>query len=310
MNIGWIAAVALAAQVSTARSVPSAQPRAQVKDCLVSCIDDVQLSSEESGLIVSIDVRDGAQVQEGTLLAKINDRQAQAARQIAVAELAAAKEKAGNDINVRYARAARDVAQKELESATEANRKVPGTKSYIELEKLRLTMQQAALQIEQSQHEQLLAKYDADAGAAKLDGAEDDVLRRHIKSPLNGEVVEIMFRPGEWVQPGDKVMRLVRLDRLRIEGFVSARDFSPGELDHRPVSVEVELSRGRRERFTGQVMFVNPLVQPGGDFRIRAEVVNRQENNQWLLRPGLEADMLIDMTATAAAAPAANDPRR
>ncbi|HWA98368.1 MAG TPA: HlyD family efflux transporter periplasmic adaptor subunit [Pirellulales bacterium] len=307
MNVGWLAVVLLTGQVGSTQSAPSVG-QARVKDCLVSLIDEVQLSSEESGLIVSVEVREGAQVQEGALLARINDRQVQAARLIALAEQQAAQEKAENDINVRYAKAARDVAQKELESAMEANRKVPGTKSYIELQKLQLTVEQARLQIEQSQHEQTVAKFDAEARTAKLAAAEDDIVRRHIKAPFNGEVVEVLFRPGEWVQPGDKVMRLVRLDRLRIDGFVSAKDYSPGELDHRPVSVEVELARGRRERFPGQVVFVNPIIQPGGDYRVRAEVVNRMDRGQWLLRPGVEADMLIDTTATAAAP--TNEPRR
>jgi hypothetical protein len=33
----------------------------------------------------------------------------------------------------------------------------------------------------------------------------------------------------------------------------------------------------------------------GGVFRIWAEVTNREENNHWVLGPGLPADMLIDL---------------
>ena len=185
-----------------------------------------------------------------------------------------------------------------------------GTKPYIELEKLHLTVEQARLQIEQSQHEQTVAKFDAVARAAKLDAADDDIERRHIKAPFDGEVVEVLFRPGEWVHPGDKVMRLVRLDRLRIDGFVSAMEYLPGELSGRMVVVEVELARGRRERFAGEVTFVNPVVQPGGDYRVRAEVVNRQDRGQWVLRPGLEAEMVIDMNSQASTAAAPLPPKR
>ena len=51
------------------------------------------------------------------------------------------------------------------------------------------------------------------------------------------------------------------------------------------------------------ITFVNPLVQAGGEYRVWAEVVNRQENGEWLLRPGLEAEMTIDV-GTLAARPA------
>ncbi|HEX3868978.1 MAG TPA: biotin/lipoyl-binding protein, partial [Pirellulales bacterium] len=164
MTTAWMVMVLVSGQVSAGGSSSTSQAR--VKDCLVSLIDDVQLSSEDSGLIVSVEVREGDQVRHGDQLGTINDRQAQAAKRIAVAEHAAAREKAENDINVRYASKACDVAKKEYESSADANRKVSGTKSYIELEKLRLTVEQASLQIEQSQHDQAVAKYDSDARAA------------------------------------------------------------------------------------------------------------------------------------------------
>ena len=308
-KLGWMVLLALVmfAPLALGAEVVSPPPgQARIKDCLVSLIDDVSLSAEEAGLMIALEVREGAQVKPGDMLARINDNQAQAARQVAEAEYGGAKEKAENDVNVRYAQAARDVAQKELESSQEANRKVPGTKSYIELQKLSLAVKQAELQIEQAKHEQVIATFDADARKAKFDSAENDIKRRHILAPFNGEVVEVSLRVGEWVQPGDKVMRVVRLDRLRVEGFISAKDVLPGEVDKRPVTVEVELARGRRERFTGQMVFVNPLVQPGGDYRVRAEVENRLEANQWLLRPGTEADMTINISTSAARVPAVN----
>ena len=34
---------------------------------------------------------------------------------------------------------------------------------------------------------------------------------------------------GEWVQQGDTVMRLVRVDLLRVEGYLNAKDYRPSE---------------------------------------------------------------------------------
>jgi macrolide-specific efflux system membrane fusion protein len=296
MFASYLAAMmVLAAPGGETVTPPPSQVR--IKDCLVSLIDDVQLSAQEPGLLISLDVREGAQVKVGDLLGRINDDQAQAAQKVADGEYRGAREKADNDVNTRYATAARDYAQAELDANKDANKRAPGTKSFVELEKLRLAVVQAALQIEQSQHEQVIAKFEADARQAKLESATNDIARRKMLSPIHGEVVEVLFRVGEWVQPGDKVMRVVRLDRLRVEGFISAKDVLPGEVDKRPVTIEVELARGRRERFSGEVVYVNPLVQPGGDYRVRAEVENRMEANQWLLRPGTEAEMIITIGA-------------
>jgi hypothetical protein len=85
------------------------------------------------------------------------------------------------------------------------------------------------------------------------------------------------------------------MDRLRIQGFINANKYSPAEVANRPVTVTVELAHGRQESFVGKVTFVSPMVELGGDFRIYAEVLNRQENDQWLLRPGQNANMTINI---------------
>ncbi|HEX5105349.1 MAG TPA: HlyD family efflux transporter periplasmic adaptor subunit, partial [Pirellulaceae bacterium] len=85
------------------------------------------------------------------------------------------------------------------------------------------------------------------------------------------------------------------IDRLRVEGFVSATDVAPGELAGRPVTVEVQLSRERSDRFRGQVVFISPLVQAGNKYRVRAEVANRTENGQPVLRPGMSATLTIEL---------------
>ncbi|MBS0208270.1 MAG: HlyD family efflux transporter periplasmic adaptor subunit [Planctomycetes bacterium] len=281
-------------------SQPSAG-HAHVARAVVKLIDDVEVPAEEAGRMMAVHVCEGDRVEEGkTILAQLEDSRAAAAMRIATADYKAAQEKAQNDINVRFAKAAANVAQADLEANREANRRVPGTRPAIEMKKLELTYNQAALQIEQAEHEQLVAMLEADAGAAKLEAAQVDLRRRQLIAPLNGEVVEIRFRPGEWVQPGDKVLRVIRLDRLRIEGSVNARDYTPADIANRPVTVRVKLSRGREEVFTGQVVFVSPIVQFGGDFQVLAEVTNRRDGAGWLLRPGIEADLLIDTSAAAA----------
>ena len=84
-------------------------------------------------------------------------------------------------------------------------------------------------------------------------------------------------------------------DRLRVDGFVSGNDYAASEIANRPVTIEIELARGRKEAFQGRVVFVNPLVQAGNRFRVSAEVQNRQEEGQWLLNPRSTATMTIHL---------------
>ncbi|NUQ60838.1 MAG: HlyD family efflux transporter periplasmic adaptor subunit, partial [Pirellulales bacterium] len=134
----------------------------------------------------------------------------------------------------------------------------------------------------------------------ELDAAGLDVERRQITSPLDGVIVKRHLHEGEWVRPGDPVLHIVRMDRLRIEAFLDARQVSPGEVDGKPVVVEVALAHGRTEPFPGKIVFVSPTVEAGPRFLVKAEVINRKENEHWLLRPGQNARMSIQWKQPAA----------
>jgi len=82
------------------------------------------------------------------------------------------------------------------------------------------------------------------------------------------------------------------MNRLHVTGHVSAAQFGPQEISGRAVSILVRLERGRTERFTGKITFVHPEVN-GGDYLVRAEIQNRREGDQWILRPGLNVDMTV-----------------
>lgn len=275
---------------------PSPPGQARIERCLVTLVKDVRVSSEEAGVLDLVEVREGLEVKKGGLLAQIRDKQVQIQRRVAIAERDVAIEKSRNDINVRYAKAARDVALKEYELNSQANKTVPGSKSIVEMEKLWLTATQATLQIEQSTHELEIARLECEARVAKVEAADDDIRRRKILAPIDGVVVEVVSREGEYVEPSKPVFRIMDLEHLRVEGFLNVKDFSPGDVAGRSVEVTVTLARGVQEKFKGSVVFVHPQVQAGGEFQVRAEVTNTRDpaSGQWRLRPGLIADMMID----------------
>lgn len=299
MNLVQVAAVAAAmfAQLPAPSAGPATAtpPGAIVHDrSMVSLIYDIPLAAPDEGLVTSIAVREGSRVQQGTLILQLDDRQAQTARRVAEAELNVVKQRALNDVDVRNAQAARNVAEAELRQNQDANRRVPGTKSALEIRRLELAVTQTELEIERAQHEQRITGHQADALQARLDQALDDVERRKVVAPMDGEVIELQVQPGQWVRAGETVARMVRLDRLRVECFVDPAKVSPKEVADRPVRVHVALERGRMETFVGQIVFVQQINEAHGRYRVRAEVANRQEAGQWLLRPGQQADMTIE----------------
>jgi multidrug efflux pump subunit AcrA (membrane-fusion protein) len=264
-----------------------------LKHCLVTAIDDVQVPALRPGQLTAIHAREGARVEPESVVAQLNDAETKIQLRAANAERDVAAARAKSDIEVRYAQATHAVAVAEHRMSEEANKDVKAV-STVELERLKLSAEQAALKIEVGKFEREVRMTESGTTQAKAELAEHEVLQRQIRAPIGGEIAEYYVRIGEWVEVGRPVLRIVRLDRLRVEGFVHVRDSFPGEVLGRSVKVRLELARGEQREFSGRVTFVSPLVQAGGDYRIWAEIDNRREQDQWLLRPGLQAEMLLE----------------
>jgi multidrug resistance efflux pump len=268
-------------------------PAATIPHCLVSVIDDVQVPAQESGLLQAVHIEDGTLVKKGELIAQIDDRQPKLQRYAAEMERDAALAKASDDIEVRFALASLEVANADLASSDSINAQTPGGVPASEVRKLRLTKRRAELQIDKSKLDLSVAKMTAEVNDAAVKSAEHTIERRRIAAPMDGVVVARLKQTGEWINAGEAVARLVRMDTLKVEGLLSAADFNPSELIEQPVRVEVELAHGRRAQFEGIIINVSPLVTAGNKYRVRAEVLNRAEKGEWLLRPGMSAVMAI-----------------
>ncbi|NBW96866.1 MAG: HlyD family efflux transporter periplasmic adaptor subunit [Planctomycetia bacterium] len=287
--LGCLAAAASAGAADS----PGGDP--VIQRCLVSLIEEAKVPAREAGVLVELRVREGDVVEKGALIAKIDDDQPQMERRKARAEHDQAVAKSESDVDVRYAIAAEQVAEAEHLKALESHAKVPGSVTEVERSRLKLNEKKGELQIEQAQLEQRLNTLAAQSKEVEVLAAENAIDRRLIRSPLDGVVVQLFPHQGEWLQPGDPLARVVRTDRLRVEGYVDAARLDPADVSGRPVEVEVVLAGGRREKFTGRIVFTSPLVESGGDYRVFAEVDNRQDpaTRQWLLRPGQTATMTI-----------------
>lgn len=247
--------------------------------------------------------------------------------------------KAANDVAVRHAVKSRDTSKAEFDRAVQARKAFEKSISQTELDRLKLVLERNELEIEKAQFEKDLAdlqqqieessiieqdqivdrlklsveqaqlqnEVDAltrDVKARMLDQAKLQLARRGLRSPLDGEVAEVFRHRGEWLEPGQRVMRIVRLDRLKVEGFVDSRAITSSL---RGASVRVRVTPNDEDKpaiVKGKIVFISSEIDAvNGQVRVWAEV----ENPDLVLRPGLPAEMIIDTTsrtATNTASPA------
>ncbi len=288
-----VALVAVAGPPGAAPPLSGSLQQATIPRCLVSVLNEVDVPTEEAGRLVTLQVKEGDVVEVGQALGQLDDQQERLSREAAMLERDAALTRANDDIEVRFARASLNVADAELSQSLEINRKRSGAVTLSEIRRLKLARHRAELQIDRSNLELKVSMMNAKVQEAAVKSAEAAMGRRRLTAPLPGVVLTTYHEPGEWLDAGAPVARIVRMNVLRVEGFLSAGEYSPAEIDGKRVVVEVELERGRREQFAGVVSFVSPLVHAGNKYRVRAQVTNRAQGRHWLLRPGMEAKMTI-----------------
>ena len=264
-----------------------------VEGCLVSLIDEVQVASPVNGLLKSIDVKEGQPVNVDQVIVRLEDTDVQIARRVASGEEQVAIREAENDVNVRAADKAAEVAKAELAESHAANQQMEGVIPPQQVRRELLTWQRALLQGEVAEHELGVAGITAIVRHEQVVAADHDVDRRQIKAKINGIVEQRYKTASEWVTAGDPILRIVRMDQLRVEGLVSIHTHTPQDIQGQPVMVQVSLA-GRTESFEGTLVFVSQEVEDGDHYHVFAEVNNRFEDG-WVLRPGLDATMTIQL---------------
>lgn len=294
--------------------------------------DDVKLAVARAELELAIAVRQAKnllpiQTAEALFREAEQDRtQAGLAQRIAAL-------KAENDVAVRHATKSRDASKLEYDRAVQARKAFEKSVSLTEIDRLKLVLERNELEIEKAvfdkdladllkqiedstiaEQDQMVARLKLaveqareqkevdtltrDLKARAVDQAKLQLARREIRSPLSGFVAETLRHRGEWIEPGQRVLRVVRLDRLKVEGFVDSRQFT-GTLRGAAVRVLVQPSEEEKSVVVkGKVVFVSQEIDPvNGQVRVWAEV----ENPDLLLRPGLHAEMIIDSASRTAA---------
>src|SRR6478609_1593960 len=236
-------------------------PGAEIPSAVIKVSEEVAVPARDAGVLAKIEVKEGQLVEEGDCVVRLLDTDVRLAAERARLEAEIAFRKFKNDVDLRYAKKSTEVAKAELARSLDTNEKYPRTVSNSELDRQRLLVDQGDLQIKKAEHERDLAGLEHDIRVNEHQTVREQLDRRTIAAPLRGMVVEVLRRRGEWVQPGDSVVRIVRLDRLKAEGFLPVK-FAGLELVGSKVKLRVTTGGDQPLEATGQVVFITPEIDP------------------------------------------------
>lgn len=238
-------------------------------------------------------------------------------------DLEVSRKMAESDIAIRLGQAANAYSQEALDRALKSRQDFSTSVSELELAKLRMERDRNRLDVEQAEYDQSLQSLRSAGRAAfvqqqqiaarrlalelndaetehavaqlttqrmskTLELAEEHLARRQIKTPVSGIVVEQLQQQGEWVEAGQPVLRIIRLDRLLVEGYVEAQLVDQSSRG-RKVQVQAQTRKGSVV-IEGQLTFVSPEIDSvNQQVLVKAEI----ENRDLQLRPGQPVEMVI-----------------
>jgi RND family efflux transporter MFP subunit len=290
--------VTAAVLAQPAGSPPAGRPQqAHLSHCVISLIDHVELPAEEEGILSELLAKEGMEVRQGQVLGHLDRTNVLVRMKAAEARLAVANEKATNDANVRVAKKLIELSRAEYEESVAINQRSRGAIPETQLRRQRVTQEKAELDAEAAEMEFRIAGLERKEAEAQIEAVENELQRREIKAPFDGVVLTLYRQQNEWVKPGEPVLRVVRMDRLRVESFLSADRYAPEEVDGASVQILLTLVGGEQRVLPATIDYVSPIVEASGNFRVWAEVDNPPGRGgyRWLMRPGGEAEMVITL---------------
>jgi HlyD family secretion protein len=265
--------------------------------------------AETSGVVTAAPVEDGQKVARGAILATIADPALQA--EIDTAEAKAAEARANlaaldaggrpaefTDIENSIARAQLDLEQqrKAAESLARLVEKQAATRQ--ELDAAREKVRQTELEIAgfNKRRGSLVAQPDRAAAKARLDEAESAL--RHardrsslsqVRAPIGGTLYGREVRSGSYVNAGDLIVNVGRLETLRVKVYVDEPELGRVS-EGQPVTITWDALPGRQ--WHGRVERKPTSIQPLGSRQV-GEVICAIENEGGLLIPGTNVNAEI-----------------
>jgi HlyD family secretion protein len=264
---------------------------------------------ETAGLVRQVAVEDGQTVAQGAELARMSDPALQTGIDTAEAKVAEARAnlaaaEAGarpaelTDIENSLARARLDLEQQEIDynSLHRLADKQAATKSEVQIAHDKVQHTQLTIDGLEKRRASLVSKPDVAANQARVHDAEVLLAAAKaraaliaVRSPMAGTVYGLAARAGAWLEVGDLVANVGRLDRLRVRVYVDEPELGRVAVGQ-PVTIGWQALPGRQ--WQGSVERKPVSIETLGSRQV-GEVVCMIENPGRDLIPGTNVDAEI-----------------
>lgn len=278
-----------------------------VKDVVVDFASKIDVPARHTGPVTVLNARQNQWFQSGQLIAKLDDTQLLIRQRSAQLKQAAARLVIEDEVEIRYAETALAEAEAELDDSRAVDERVSGAVARNQMRRLKLAVKRSELELARAEKQRKHAEIEWQLRSADLSTLDHELQQLQCVSPIDGVVLNVHRRLGEWVHAGDPIVTLADAAVLHLHALVHADDLDAAQCVGLPVSVDwtkQSPTTGEEKLYSlrGKVLSVDPMRLPGNRFRLHAEVANRRNvitgneplvSDGWQLVPGMEVTMKI-----------------
>lgn len=261
--------------------------------CYVEYVDEIEVPALETGLLEEVNVNEGDTISAGSPIARIDDRIPRLQLKQAEVRIANANRTAQDVTSIEAAEKQIQLTSQRYQTTKRLEQK--GARSSEERKTARYEYEVAILQKRSAQMRQLEAIGEASLEDARANEAAERIRRHNISALFDGVVIDKFKHQGEWVQAGESIVKVARMDKLYVTRLISNLEFNPSDVKGKRVKVVAELARGEKLEFDGKITVIGSrdVSGKGNEFKVKAEITNQVKQGEWVLRKNSRVSMEI-----------------
>ncbi len=290
-------------RIADRQSIPSSMAPAgalaqsawiRFEKCLVFAPDSVEISAQDTGVLASLDLREGMVVQSGDSIGAMDTESAELEKQLAGLQLQVANSEATDLSDLRLAEMLVDETQLQLDNTIELNNKSGA--SDVEVRQKRISLEQAKARVIQAKAIKTQKEVKAKIAQASYLVSEKRLNKLRLTAPVSGMVSRVDHFPGEWVTAGTPLLKIIRMDEMQVDFFVDMALYDPASLVNRRAVVRWQ-GKEKATEFVGKISGFAPDISQSGMIRMHATVQNQKIGDFWTLLPGMTVEVLVSNEA-------------
>lgn len=258
---------------------------------------EVVVSAETSGQLLRFIPEDGRALDAGVLAAVVDTTQLALELEQLRAQHAAARARAAQaDRQIDVLTVQREIAQRAYERTKRLLAQQAATAQ--QLDQTEREYRVLGEQIRAAQSERQAAGEELAATEARVAQIRDRIRRSHVTTPIRGTVLATYAEPGEFVQAGQPLFKIARLDSMDLRAYITGAQLAMVRLGQR-AGVSIDVGNDERRVLTGEVTWVSASAEftptPIQTRDERADLVYaikiRVPNPDGLVKIGMPADV-------------------